>query len=72
MHGAEETTGVAGGKAETRQNGRYWNTIVDNGGEASECGWCQDRWGLSRQITPRVLSEAIAAAARRRSAPSPR
>jgi predicted 3-demethylubiquinone-9 3-methyltransferase (glyoxalase superfamily) len=40
---------------------RYWNAIIGNGGEASECGWCQDRWGLSWQITPRVLTEAIAA-----------
>ena len=40
---------------------RYWNAIVDNGGEASECGWCQDRWGLSWQITPRVLTEAFTA-----------
>jgi 2-polyprenyl-6-hydroxyphenyl methylase/3-demethylubiquinone-9 3-methyltransferase len=37
---------------------RYWNAIVGNGGEASECGWCQDRWGISWQITPRVLTEA--------------
>jgi 2-polyprenyl-6-hydroxyphenyl methylase/3-demethylubiquinone-9 3-methyltransferase len=40
---------------------RYWSAIVGNGGEESECGWCRDRWGLSWQITPRVLSEAIAA-----------
>src|SRR4051812_19614026 len=40
---------------------RYWNAIVGNGGEASECGWCQDRWGISWQITPRVLTEAIVA-----------
>ena len=40
---------------------RYWNAIVGNGGEESECGWCKDRWGLSWQITPRVLTEAIAA-----------
>lgn len=40
---------------------RYWHAIVDNGGAESECGWCRDRWGLSWQITPRVLSEAIAA-----------
>ncbi len=40
---------------------RYWNAIIANGGEASECGWCQDRWGLSWQITPRVLTEAVAA-----------
>ena len=39
---------------------RYWNAIVGNGGQESECGWCKDRWGLSWQITPRVLTEAIA------------
>jgi predicted 3-demethylubiquinone-9 3-methyltransferase (glyoxalase superfamily) len=36
---------------------RYWNAIVGNGGQESQCGWCKDRWGLSWQITPRVLSE---------------
>ena len=36
---------------------RYWNAIVGNGGAESECGWCQDRWGFSWQITPRVLLE---------------
>ncbi|HLP08047.1 MAG TPA: VOC family protein [Opitutaceae bacterium] len=40
---------------------RYWNAIIGNGGEESECGWCKDRWGISWQITPRVLTEAIAA-----------
>ena len=40
---------------------RYWNAIVGNGGQESACGWCKDRWGLSWQITPRVLTEAIAA-----------
>ncbi len=39
---------------------RYWNAIVGNGGKASACGWCKDRWGLSWQITPRVLMRAIA------------
>ncbi|BDT68849.1 hypothetical protein os1_30360 [Comamonadaceae bacterium OS-1] len=38
---------------------RLWNAIVNNGGQASECGWCKDRWGLSWQITPRVLIEGI-------------
>ncbi|MBX3611256.1 MAG: VOC family protein [Hydrogenophaga sp.] len=38
---------------------RLWHAIVDNGGQESECGWCKDRWGLSWQITPRVLTEAI-------------
>ena len=40
---------------------RYWNAIVGNGGQESACGWCKDRWGVSWQITPRVLTEAIAA-----------
>ena len=39
---------------------RLWNAIVGNGGQESECGWCKDKWGLSWQITPRVLIEAIA------------
>jgi predicted 3-demethylubiquinone-9 3-methyltransferase (glyoxalase superfamily) len=40
---------------------RYWNAIVSNGGQESACGWCKDRWGLSWQITPRVLTSAMAA-----------
>lgn len=48
---------------------RLWNAIVSNGGQESVCGWCKDKWGLSWQITPRVLTDAIAdpdpAAARR-------
>ncbi len=48
---------------------RYWNAIVANGGAESACGWCKDKWGLSWQITPRILMEAISdsdrAAARR-------
>ena len=39
---------------------RYWNAIVGNGGRESACGWCKDKWGLSWQITPRVLTEAMA------------
>jgi predicted 3-demethylubiquinone-9 3-methyltransferase (glyoxalase superfamily) len=39
---------------------RYWNAILGNGGQPSECGWCEDRWGLSWQITPRVLLDAMA------------
>ena len=41
---------------------RYWNAVVDNGGEESMCGWCKDKWGLSWQITPRVLMEATTSA----------
>jgi predicted 3-demethylubiquinone-9 3-methyltransferase (glyoxalase superfamily) len=40
---------------------RYWNAIVSSGGQESACGWCKDRWGLSWQITPRALTEAMAA-----------
>jgi predicted 3-demethylubiquinone-9 3-methyltransferase (glyoxalase superfamily) len=40
---------------------RYWNAIVGNGGQESACGWCKDRWGISWQITPLVLTEAMAA-----------
>lgn len=39
----------------------YWNAIVDHGGTPSQCGWCKDRWGISWQITPRTLTEAMAA-----------
>ena len=39
---------------------KYWNAIVENGGQESQCGWCKDRWGISWQITPRVLTEAMA------------
>lgn len=39
---------------------RLWNAIVENGGEESACGWCRDKWGVSWQITPRVLTNAMA------------
>ena len=38
---------------------RYWNAIVGNGGEESQCGWCKDKWGLSWQITPVALSTGV-------------
>jgi 2-polyprenyl-6-hydroxyphenyl methylase/3-demethylubiquinone-9 3-methyltransferase len=41
---------------------RLWNAIVGNGGQESECGWCKDKWGVSWQITPRVLTEAFTGA----------
>ncbi|MGL4196441.1 MAG: VOC family protein [Allorhizobium sp.] len=40
---------------------RYWNAVVGNGGAESACGWCKDRWGINWQITPRTLTEAMAA-----------
>lgn len=39
---------------------RLWNAIVGNHGQESDCGWCKDRWGISWQITPRILTEALA------------
>lgn len=38
---------------------RYWNALVENGGQEGQCGWCKDRWGFSWQITPRVLMEGM-------------
>jgi len=40
---------------------KYWDAIVGNGGKESQCGWCKDRWGISWQITPRALTDALAA-----------
>jgi predicted 3-demethylubiquinone-9 3-methyltransferase (glyoxalase superfamily) len=42
------------------ETNRYWNAIVGNGGQESQCGWCKDKWGISWQITPRVLTKALA------------
>lgn len=39
---------------------KYWNAIVGNGGQESQCGWCKDKWGVSWQITPRALTDALA------------
>jgi predicted 3-demethylubiquinone-9 3-methyltransferase (glyoxalase superfamily) len=46
--------------ADQAETDRYWNAIVGNGGTESSCGWCKDKWGLSWQIIPRALTEAIA------------
>jgi predicted 3-demethylubiquinone-9 3-methyltransferase (glyoxalase superfamily) len=40
---------------------RYWNAIVGNDGQESQCGWCKDKWGVSWQITPKVLTDAMSA-----------
>jgi 2-polyprenyl-6-hydroxyphenyl methylase/3-demethylubiquinone-9 3-methyltransferase len=45
--------------ADQDETDRYWNAIVNNGGKESMCGWCQDKWGLSWQVTPTVLIAAI-------------
>lgn len=47
--------------ADQAETDRYWDAIVSNGGQESACGWCKDRWGVSWQITPRALTEALAA-----------
>jgi predicted 3-demethylubiquinone-9 3-methyltransferase (glyoxalase superfamily) len=43
-----------------KETDKYWNAIVKHGGQESQCGWCKDKWGLSWQITPRVLTDAMA------------
>lgn len=45
--------------ADQAETDRYWQAIIDNGGAESECGWCKDKWGLSWQITPVALMQAI-------------
>ena len=45
--------------ADQAETDRYWNAIVDNGGQESACGWCKDKWGVSWQITPTALMKAI-------------
>ena len=45
--------------ADQAETDRYWDAIVGNGGAESNCGWCKDKWGLSWQITPAVLMQAI-------------
>lgn len=45
--------------ADQEETDRYWNAIVGNGGQESACGWCKDKWGLSWQITPVALTEAV-------------
>jgi predicted 3-demethylubiquinone-9 3-methyltransferase (glyoxalase superfamily) len=45
--------------ADQAETDRYWNAIVGNGGEESMCGWCRDKWGLSWQITPVVLTKGV-------------
>jgi len=47
--------------ADQAETDRYWDAIVGNGGQESACGWCKDKWGISWQITPRVLLDAMSA-----------
>jgi 2-polyprenyl-6-hydroxyphenyl methylase/3-demethylubiquinone-9 3-methyltransferase len=48
------------GTRDQAETDRYWNAIVGHGGEESACGWCKDKWGVSWQITPQVLSDSLA------------
>ena len=50
--------------ADQAETDRYWSAIVGNGGREKECGWCEDKWGVSWQITPRVLMDAVTGADR--------
>ena len=45
--------------ADQAETDRYWDAIVKNGGQESQCGWCKDKWGVSWQITPTVLTSAL-------------
>jgi predicted 3-demethylubiquinone-9 3-methyltransferase (glyoxalase superfamily) len=47
--------------ADQAETDRYWDAIVGNGGTESQCGWCKDKWGISWQITPTVLTDAVKA-----------
>ena len=47
--------------ADQQETDRYWNAIVGNGGQESQCGWCKDKWGISWQITPTALTEGMMA-----------
>src|SRR5262249_55574005 len=44
-----------------QETDRHSNAISGNGRPETQCGWCKDKWGISWQITPRVLTEAMAA-----------
>ena len=46
--------------ADQAETDRYWNAIVENGGQESQCGWCKDKWNISWQITPRALTRGMA------------
>lgn len=50
--------------ADQIETDRYWNAILNHGGQESECGWCRDKWGVSWQITPIALTRAYASSDR--------
>jgi 2-polyprenyl-6-hydroxyphenyl methylase/3-demethylubiquinone-9 3-methyltransferase len=52
--------GLNGGPVFKHNEAFSFQVATDDQAEASVCGWCKDKWGISWQITPRVLTEAIA------------
>jgi 2-polyprenyl-6-hydroxyphenyl methylase/3-demethylubiquinone-9 3-methyltransferase len=50
---------VSGRNPRSAETDRYWNAIVGNGGQESQCGWCKDKWGINWQITPIALTKAF-------------
>jgi 2-polyprenyl-6-hydroxyphenyl methylase/3-demethylubiquinone-9 3-methyltransferase len=48
--------------ADQAETDRYWNAIVNHGGQEHACGWCSDKWGIAWQITPIALTQAITSA----------
>jgi predicted 3-demethylubiquinone-9 3-methyltransferase (glyoxalase superfamily) len=61
MFGHNETFSFQIATEDQEETDRYWNAIVGNGGQESQCGWCKDKWGISWQIIPRALTDALAA-----------
>jgi 2-polyprenyl-6-hydroxyphenyl methylase/3-demethylubiquinone-9 3-methyltransferase len=45
--------------ADQAETDRYWNALTSDGGKASQCGWCKDRWGISWQVTPVALTRSM-------------
>ncbi len=37
----------------------YWDTLTADGGQESQCGWLKDKFGLSWQIVPEMLTERL-------------
>jgi len=59
MHHHSEAFSFQVATEDQAETDRLWDAITRNGGSESSCGWCKDRWGLSWQITPRILMDAL-------------
>jgi 2-polyprenyl-6-hydroxyphenyl methylase/3-demethylubiquinone-9 3-methyltransferase len=60
MFGQSEAFSFQVATSDQVETDHYWNAIVGNGGQESSCGWCKDKWGVSWQITPKILSDSLA------------